>query len=381
MNRRDFFKATGLLTLYPQLLFSKDLPKRRLILIKLAGGNDGLNTLVPFQDDLYYKLRPKIALKKESLLKINSELGLHPGLKKVHSLFKEGKTAIIQGIGMPSPNLSHFRAMDIIETGSNSNEVLTKGWIIRALEQEKRNYELNGIVLGNPHLGPLQGDNLKSLSLKNLKFFQRSTKKLQDIKLKELSNLAKENEALRHILNVEKSLQMSSQKIGDMAMEKMEIQGKSFPLKYQVQTALTLIKKNPSLPVLVLSLPGFDTHRAQLGKHNFLLNGLDKGIEALSDGLKKLGEWNSSLILTYSEFGRRVQENESLGTDHGTANVFFALGGKVKGDVYGKGPSLGNLEEGNLIYTTDYRSVYESIHKNWFKFKKTSFQKKELPFI
>ena len=139
MNRRDFFKATGLLTLYPQLLFSKDLPKRRLILIKLAGGNDGLNTLVPFQDDLYYKLRPKIALKKESLLKVNSELGLHPALKKVHSLFKEGNTAIIQGVGMPSPNLSHFRAMDIIETGSHSNEVLTKGWIIRALEKEKRN--------------------------------------------------------------------------------------------------------------------------------------------------------------------------------------------------------------------------------------------------
>jgi uncharacterized protein (DUF1501 family) len=378
LNRRKFLGAMGLFgmgaTLPSPFLFSKEGPSKRLVLIQLVGGNDGLNTVIPYQDDLYYKLRPKISLKKESVLKINDDISLHPGLKGVDSLFKKGEVAIIEGVGLPSPNLSHFRAMDIMETGSSSHETLTKGWITRTFESDKKKMDLNGIVLGAQELGPLQGDGLKSLSIKNLNFFKRTSRKLKDLKLKELSLLAKENEALKYILEVEKGLKSSSQKINEAVMEKMETTDKkySYLLKRQVQSALSLIKANPELPVVVLSFPGFDTHRSQLGSHHNLLRGLDMAIESLSSGLKKMGEWERSLILTYSEFGRRVQENESLGTDHGTANVFFALGGKVKGGVYGKRPSLKNLEDGNLVYTTDYRSVYQTVIESWWGNK--SFQ-------
>lgn len=371
----------GLGTVFPSpFLFSKEGPKRRLILIQLVGGNDGLNTVIPYQDDLYYKLRPKISLKKESILKINDELALHPGLKHVSALFKEGEMAIIEGVGLPSPNLSHFRAMDIMETGSSSKETLTKGWITRAFEKEKRKQDLNGIVLGAQELGPLRGDGLKALSIKNLNFFKRTGRKLKDLQLKELSLLAKENEALKYILDVEKSLKNSSQKINEAVMEKVNLSDKkySYFLKRQVQNTLSLIKANPELPVIVLSFPGFDTHRSQLWSHDKLLRGLDMAIESLSSGLKTLGEWDRSLILTYSEFGRRVQENESMGTDHGTANVFFAFGGKVKGGLYGKRPSLKNLEDGNLVYTTDYRSVYQTVIESWWGNKSFQLSKNKI---
>ena len=133
----------------------KVLEGRRLILIQLIGGNDGLNTLVPFGDDLYYKMRPKISLKKKEILKISSEQGLHPSLKNTYSLFKEGELALLQGVGMENPNLSHFRAMDIIETGSRSEEVLNDGWIIRGFRESKVNYDWNGVVLGGGFLGLL----------------------------------------------------------------------------------------------------------------------------------------------------------------------------------------------------------------------------------
>ena len=179
LKRRDFLKIvaglgfSGLInpsSIYSQLNHVQPKAKgregRRLILIQLIGGNDGLNTLIPFVDDIYYKSRPKISLKKENVLKINSEQGLHHSLKNTFSLYKEGQMALIQGVGMDNPNLSHFRAMDIIETGSSSNEVLKNGWLARTFNETNASYDWNGVVLGGGFLGPLRGDNLKSLSLK-----------------------------------------------------------------------------------------------------------------------------------------------------------------------------------------------------------------------
>ncbi|MEC7183605.1 MAG: DUF1501 domain-containing protein [Bdellovibrionota bacterium] len=394
LKRRDFLKIvaglgfSGLInpsSIYSQLNHVQPKAKgregRRLILIQLIGGNDGLNTLIPFQDDIYYKSRPKISLKKENVLKINSEQGLHHSLKNTFSLYKEGQMALIQGVGMDNPNLSHFRAMDIIETGSSSNEVLKNGWLVRTFNETNTSYDWNGVVLGGGFLGPLRGDNLKSLSLKNLKFFKNSTEKLQKLNIKELSLLSKKNEALSHILNVEKSLQKTNAKFNEINTMETFSEGKRFPLKKQVETALTLIQSNPQIPVFVLTIPGFDTHRNQLKRHEVLMGNLDQTISSLTKGLKKMGQWDSSLILTYSEFGRRVAENESLGTDHGTANVFFALGGKVRGGVYGKRPSLKNLDKGNLVYTTDYRSIYYSIQKKWFHFPKIERSHKLISFV
>ena len=265
LKRRDFFKVmTGLAfsglgnssfgNLQFDLLSSKkEAKERRLILIQLIGGNDGLNTLIPFEDDIYYKLRPKISLKKEDTLKIASGQGLHPSLVKTYSLFKKGQLAIIQGVGMENPNLSHFRAMDIIETGSNSSEVLRTGWIARAFNESKTNYDWNGVVLGGGFLGPLRGDNLKSLSLKNLKFFKHSTEKLEKLNIKDLSLLSKKNEALSHILEVEKGLQKSTDKFGDKNMMTIFSKGKRFPLKKQVETALTLIKSKAFITILITS--------------------------------------------------------------------------------------------------------------------------------
>ncbi len=363
MNRRTLLKLLALQAVaIPLGIQGKTLEvaHKHLILIELKGGNDGLNTFVPYTDPLYYQLRPKIAIPREEILPLNGTLGLHPSLADIKEVFESGDMALIQGIGYPHPNRSHFRSIEIWDTASKSIEYLDDGWL-RSLEPKKR-LELQGIVLGG-ELGPLSGSERGIIKINNIQGFLNQAKRIRG-----QIYMIGENKALQHLLKTEAEIRQSAD-ILSRYFTKEKTPDYPFPktaFGRQLQIAEQLIGSNIDIPYFKLSLGSFDTHFTQAKKHARLLKELSEGIGALRKNLIESGEWDNTIIMTYSEFGRRVAENASNGTDHGTAATQMIIGGNVKGGIYGKQPRLDTLDKnGDLIYTTDFRSFYNTIAKEW----------------
>ena len=383
MKRRDFLKYTSLFTagsLYPNVFAQNTLPGikgiqgRRLILVELKGGNDGLNTLVPFKNEDYKRVRKNLHLGAKDVNPIDKQLGLglNKNLSFLTSQFKSKDLAVFHSVGYDNPNKSHFRSIDIWHTAVKSNETSTQGWISKALESNiGNNAASKGIILGDSNLGPLRGTHQKILVVDNLKQMLRSQKLFNESDLDG-------NRALQHILSVEgQVLEQLKSLDGKVDFEKSKDRG----LKKNVNTLLQLVKADPKIPFYKLTHGGFDTHINQKQKHANLLKTFDEGMKALVDGLKELGQYENTLILTYSEFGRRPMENGSGGTDHGTANCHFAMGGKVKGKIYhgadGKGnggkKGLGGYDlasikstNENLKHKMDFKSIYQTVLDKWW---------------
>ncbi len=340
---------------------------RTLVLIELKGGNDGLNTVVPIENDTYYRSRPRIAIAKKDAVKLDAETGLHPSLAPLGELWKQGELAIVQGVGYEDPNRSHFRSIEIWETGSDSDEYRQSGWLEQLFRELPRPEQFccDGISLGRSELGPLAGDNFRALSIEDpARFVERARE------VKPLGGGAKKS-GLEHILDVRKRIRTSAQAIEARLKKTAAPTGFSRQnFGRQLATAAHIIgSKIPVLAVRV-TLTGFDTHTNQAGQHRRLLEQLGQGLKAFELALKQYGAWNRTLCLTYSEFGRRVSQNGSAGTDHGTAAPHFALGGRVKGGLYGKLPSLTNLDRGDLRYTVDYRSLYATCARDWWQLER-----------
>jgi uncharacterized protein (DUF1501 family) len=362
MNRRTLLKLIALNSLSIPLLLeanSKDYLKRRnLIFIELKGGNDGLNTVVPYQNKNYYKYRPNIALKKSDLLLLNSELALHSSLKLLKDVFDKKELAIVQGLGYPNPNLSHFRSIEIWDTASSSQEYLDSGWIKSLIPNNDK--LLNGIVLGGEY-GPLFNIQNGIIKINNIQNFLQQSRQI-----KGRISIIEENSSLLHILQTELEIQNSAN-----LLRKSLKKNKKIPFLFkksnfgkQMSMATELINSNINIPFYKLSLKSFDTHTNQLNKHSRLLNELSEGISTMRKNLIESKKWKDTIIVTYSEFGRRVSENANRGTDHGTAAPHFIIGGKVNGGIYGKHPSLSLLDNSNnLIHTTDFRSLYATLAK------------------
>ncbi len=370
MKRRDFLHLLGsaplLAGLYPSLSWGAPSSSQKLlILIEFKGGNDGLNTVIPFQDPTYYSLRPQLAIPRDQVLPLSETLGFHPALKALYSLFQRGQLAVVNGVGYPNPNRSHFRSIDIWETGSDSNEYLSEGWIAelyRAHPLPKAQVRVaTGIILGtNP--GPLDGD-----AMRNVVMTEPGRLVRQAARLKRQAR-ATQNPSLRHILKVRADIQQAADeiaaKVQPKSMQSMDVPPGKFGKS--LQALLKLLQADVHAPVVKMSLGSFDTHAGQLPAHRRLLTEFSDGLEALEKGLKKLGLWQDSLIMTYSEFGRRPAQNGSNGTDHGTAAPHFVMGGAVKGGLYGKQPSLTDLAGGDLKYGVHFRDLYATIAKHWW---------------
>lgn len=366
MNRRDFLTHMGLSVLFlgmPSWAFASPINQRRLILVELQGGNDGLNTIIPFNDKAYYQARPQIAIPKNQVLKLNKELGFHPNLKKISQFYGQGELAIIEGVGYKDPVLSHFRSGDIWDTASESDEVRSDGWLVKAFDQMKLGARLaDAIVIGAASLGPLRGKGKGVVTLDQPERFLRQASLVQS------SQTISKNPALQHILNVQKNAQKAAQKLQQNAAKNQFIK-LEYPrgaVGQNIKTLFQILQSEPHIPVFKITLGGFDTHTGQSNKHGRLMKDLDSIFSLLRQGLKKLGMWDQTLILTTSEFGRRVDENKSAGTDHGTANVLFASGGQVRGGLYGHKPSLQNLNAGNLKHSIDFQRVYRTVLESWF---------------
>ena len=372
-TRRCFLQsasAISLAALAPGSLFAQSPTAfdRLLILIELKGANDGLNTVVPFADPAYYALRPRIGIKREEVLTISDRQGLHPSLKPLHDLWNARELAVIEGVGYAQPNLSHFRSIEIWDTASNPQETLQDGWLARLFGHSPVpiGFAADGVMVGGNDMGPLLAGNqaTRSVAISNPEQF------LQRARLVEREKpVAAPSAALAHILRVEGNVLAAAQKLN--ARHNFQTSFPAGDFGNQVRTAAQVAAQTRQagggVAVLRLSLAGFDTHQNQPGTHAVLLKTLAEGILALKAALTEIGLWEKSLVLTYCEFGRRARENQSMGTDHGTANVHFAIGGRVRSGLYGQMPNLTRLDgAGNLVHHIDFRQVYATVIERWW---------------
>ena len=384
MNRREFLQYSSLIPLAgvaPELLFAagkQSHPSQIVLLVELKGGNDGLNTLIPFRDDNYHRARPKIRVKNGIPLKNRNavDVALNPYLKQILPLWKEGHMAWVQGVGYNKPSRSHFHSIDIWETASTRNNE-DRGWLTRVLPESPSS--VNGIVLGDNNLGPMGGRAGSAVAMEDPKTFLRQTKYLNKLHFKA------SNSSLAHMLNVQNQINTAASELDRV------YRGRRSPVRFptsrfgrKLELVTQMIINGMNTPVYKVSLEGFDTHASQVDQHNNLLHHLGGGLKAFTDAMKKAGLWNNVLIMTYSEFGRRVAENHSGGTDHGSAAPHFVLGGRVRGDIYGKQPSLDpdKLHDGDLIYNTDFRALYATLAQRWWRRPNPwAKQFKPIPFV
>ena len=331
-----------------------------LILVELKGANDGLNTVIPYRDPLYTQLRPRLAIARDQVLQLSAQEGLHPSLKPLMALWQDQQLAVVQGVGYPRPNLSHFRSIEIWDTASNSEEYLEAGWLARtfAVSPAPRQFAADGVVVGSSDMGPLSGPNVRTIALADTRQF------LQQARLAQGGADAR-NSALRHILSVESEIVHAASKLNGNYAFNTEFPRNGFG--NQVRTAAQLVASNAGMAVIRLTLGGFDTHANQLGTQANLLRDFADGITALKSAMIELNHWDATTVMTYAEFGRRPKENQSGGTDHGTANAHFMMGGKVRGGLYGQAPQLGLLDgNGNLAFAVDFRNLYATVIDRWW---------------
>lgn len=349
---------------------------RILILVELKGGNDGLNTVIPFADPTYAQLRPVIALKADEVLQLDAKTGLHPALKPMLGLWETGQLGIVQGVGYPEPNLSHFRSIEIWETGSKSTEYLADGWAARGMKAgfaARGNFTTDGVLIGGTEMGALAG--ARAVSLNNPEaFVNQSRLALANAGVDPvLAARAKGNPALQHLLRMEGDINQAANGLrGDKYNFTTVFPAGGFgnSVKAAAQVVASQVAKpagEGGVPVITLSLGSFDTHQNQLGTHAALMKQLAEGLVALQSSLSELGAWDRTLVMTFSEFGRRARQNNSNGTDHGTAAPHFVLGGAVRGGLYGQAPDLSRLDAAqNTRYTTDFRQLYSTVAKDWW---------------
>jgi uncharacterized protein (DUF1501 family) len=333
-----------------------DEPLRLLVLIELRGGNDGLNTIVPLDDGSYYDLRPRLALRGEAVTALNDRVGLNSALA-LKPLWDAGEMAILQGVGYAQPNLSHFRSIEIWDTASDSSQYLTQGWLTRvaATSPSFARFSADGVILGAADLGPFAGG-ARAIALADPVRFARAAHLAG-------ADAMTGRGALAHILRVEHDIARAGSELWPQVSFKTEFPRS--PFGFAIQSAAT-IASTRRVPAIRVTLSGFDTHQNQLQTHANLLRQLGEAVMTLRAALQEIRLWDRTLLITYSEFGRRARENGSGGTDHGTANVMLALGPNVVGGLYGEAPALNLLEDGNLRATTDFRAVLSSVVARWW---------------
>lgn len=343
-------------------------PDGILVVCQFSGGNDGLNTVIPFADPRYYELRPNLGIKADSVLRITDQMALHPELTGVEKLYKEGKVAVVQNVGYPRPNRSHFQSMDIWHMASPEKPLPT-GWIGRHLDGLKAKGESNPIYalgLSNERPRALLAEEASIPCFASLADIQSmvgdpdAEKRLRDISSGGM------NEAERVVAAANKSA------FDAMVLLKDQLSG--FTPKQEYGTSkfgngfkqiAQLIATSPQTRVVYFSVGGFDTHARQADIHAGLMKGFNEGMYAFQKEMEALGKANKLVTLVFSEFGRRSYENASGGTDHGAAAPMMLIGSPVKGGFYGPNPNLQDLNDGDLKFAVDFRQVYATALDDW----------------
>ena len=397
-SRRDFLSGLGLsvagamtLGATPVRAFTgsslmQELSKletdRVLVLIQLSGGNDGLNTIIPYENDIYYQQRPSLAIAKQEAQarSLGQDLGMHASLDPLVSYFGDGNMAVLQNVGYPTPNLSHFRSTDIWLSASDSESVIQSGWVGRHLntqypdfQDERPDFPLAVQIGGVSSLMTQGPETNMGMSLISTDFFERLA---EDGSLYNLSGLpatafGNEMAFVRTVANDSFIYAASVQEASQQGANSVTYPGGN-PLSESLSISARLIKGQLGAKIYHVSLGGFDTHANQRNTHALLLRYLAEAIDAFVQDLTDAGLQDNVLVMTFSEFGRRVGQNGSQGTDHGTAAPLFLVGPGVKGGLFGDAPDLSDLDNAdNLKYQVDFRSVYGSVLQDWFGIERT----------
>lgn len=368
--------------------------ERVLVVIQLSGGNDGLNTVIPYQDGNYYKARPGIGVKEDRVIKLGNkaEVGLHPSLAGLADLYNEGQLGIIQGVGYPNPNRSHFKSMDIWHTATPSAS--GDGWLGRYFDSECCGYgkgesgrpdgqkkDANpqmGIALGREAPLAMKGRVVMPISFETPDLFRWTGRDIDDSLVQPYSKItqAEAGSAVDpesnagFLTRTALDAQVSSATIRRAVATKPRVQYPDGDLSRQLQMVASMISAGLKTRVYYVTLGGFDTHSgqgAENGRHANLLRFFSSALKAFYQDLKAQGNDERVMTMTFSEFGRRVGQNASQGTDHGTAAPMFLAGPMVKPGVFNAHPSLTDLDQGDLKYTMDFRSIYAGVLEGWMK--------------
>jgi uncharacterized protein (DUF1501 family) len=343
-----------------------------LVVLQLTGGNDGLNTIVPFKNEAYKKARPKLGIAADKVLKINDELGFHPSLKGLAKLLESGKLAIVQGVGYPEPNRSHFESMDIWHTCARKGGPRQSGWLGRYLDGLK-DADTPGIHLGEDQQ-PLAivAEKTRCPSISSPEKFRLQDGGAPEVKEAITQNAQASREGKNDLLAFLQTSTTSALTSSERISKALEApsRGANYPdhaLGKKFKTAAQLIAAEMPTRVYYFDLDGFDTHAQQPDAHAGLLHQFSASVESFLDDLTKMGQSKRVTVMAFSEFGRRVAENASDGTDHGAAGPMFLLGDSVKPGLVGELPSLTDLDDGDLKFQIDFRQVYAAILKDWLK--------------
>lgn len=344
-----------------------------LVVVQLTGGNDGLNTVIPFKDPEYAKVRPTLKQPVEQIKKLTDDLGLHPAMTDLAGLYQDGALCVVQGVGYPNPSQSHFRSMDIWQAASLADN-LTEGWLGRALKQAPASaaFHLAGTNESAPLAltgAPARVPSITSLADFQVKIAQASGAdgKQQRTIIENVSRPSGEQPSLLDFVSRTAANTYASskrlQEIGKNYQPKATYP--NTPLATKLKLAAQLIDAGLGARLFYVSIDGFDTHANQAAAHANLLTQVSAAITAFYKDMAARGHKDRVLVMTFSEFGRRARENGSRGTDHGSGAPMFLVGGKVKAGVVGAHPSLTQLEAGNLKHHTDFRQVYAAVLDRW----------------
>jgi uncharacterized protein (DUF1501 family) len=378
MKRKEFIQLSALgstALLIPGFIKSAALGKlitetsangKKLIVIQMSGGNDGLNTIIPYKNDMYYKLRPSLGLKEKDMISLNDELAMNAAMHGLKNLYDQGYVSILNNVGYPNPDRSHFRSMDIWHSASDSDKYLSTGWLGRYLDHQcdgcAKPY--TAIEMDDTLSLAMKGYQVKGLALHNTDLFYKLAKGQHD---KPLASTGNEN------LNYLYKTMAETEESADYLYAKSKIYKTTvtYPdegFAKNLKTIAELIVAGASTSVFYASLSGFDTHVNQAGQQERNLTKVSAGIEALVTDLKQAGKMDDVLILVFSEFGRRAKQNASNGTDHGKANNVFVISSQLKkGGIYNASPDLEHLDEGDVAHSVDFRSIYATIMKKWLR--------------
>ncbi len=369
MDRRTFLNKTGIITagalLVPSFLKAGiladnfKLNNKRLIVIQLSGGNDGLNMLAPYGLDEYYQNRPVLGIQQKDLLTINDTFGFHSKLTVFHDLHKRGLLSIINSVGYPNPNRSHFRSMDIWHTATDSDKYSSTGWLGSYLDNHCNN-PFEGISIDGELALALKGRTQSGIALTDPYTFKTT---IDSEFYRNLKDPITENPELDYMYKIFNDTKDSAEYIYDQykLKENTSDYGKS-QFEQKLKKIATLIKSDIQTPVFYTTLGGFDTHVNQLGAHENLYSQLNGGIQSLIKDLEKDNLLSETTIMVFSEFGRRLKENASRGTDHGAANVMYVIDSDLNKQAHTYNEiDLVDLEKGDPKFKVDFRRVYSEV--------------------
>ena len=375
-KRREFLQIGSLATatmMLPKFLKAFEKPmmvpagNKVVVVIQFSGGNDGLNTVIPVTNDIYYKSRPKIGITKDKAVILNTETGLNPALESFKGLYDEGHLAIMNNVGYPNPDRSHFRSMDIWQSASDSKDYVSTGWVGRYLDAQCKGCDkpTQALEIDDMLSLALKGGNQKGLAFKDpRRLYSSSNEKFY----KDINAAHHPSEETVDYLYKTMSETLSS---ADYIFQQSKLHptGQTYPgteLGKNLKTIASLIMSDINTKVYYVSLGSFDTHVNQEAQQKRLFTELNDAVKSFTTDLKANNRFQDVLMMTFSEFGRRVSQNASNGTDHGTANnMFFISGGLKQKGILNAMPDLSDLNEGDLKHKVDFKNVYATVLNKW----------------